>query len=56
MKQPVENANATPEEIEATLARAVPIVHDLPVITQEVAKLAYEGSIAKTHKRTECLG
>jgi hypothetical protein len=42
MKQPAENANATPEEVEATLARAVPIVHDCPVITQEVAKLAYE--------------
>src|SRR5688572_835767 len=42
MKQPVENVNATPEEIEAALARAVPIVHDSPVITQEVAKLAYQ--------------
>jgi hypothetical protein len=40
MKQPIENANATPEEIEAALARVVPIVHDSPVITQEVAKLA----------------
>jgi hypothetical protein len=42
MKQPAENANATPEEIEATLARAIPIFHDSPVMREEVAKLAYE--------------
>jgi hypothetical protein len=42
MKQPAENINATPEEVEATLERAVPIFHDSPVITQEVAKLAYK--------------
>jgi hypothetical protein len=42
MKQPAENANATPEEVEATRAREVPIFHDSPVITEEVAKLAYE--------------
>jgi Protein of unknown function (DUF2934) len=42
MKQPAENANATPEEVEATRARAVPIFHDSPVITEEIAKLAYQ--------------
>jgi hypothetical protein len=42
MKQPAENANATPEEIAATLARAVPIVYDSPVITEEIVKLAYQ--------------
>lgn len=42
MKQPAENANATPEEVEAALARAAPILHNSPIITQEVAKLAYQ--------------
>ena len=42
MKQPAENANATPEEVEATRARAVPILLTSPVITEEVAKLAYQ--------------
>jgi hypothetical protein len=42
MKQPAENANATPEEVEATRARAVPIFYDSPVIREEIAKLAYQ--------------
>ena len=41
MKQPAENANATPEEVEAARARAIPIFHDSPVIKEETAKLAY---------------
>ena len=42
MKQPAENANATPEEVEATLARTAPILHNSPVIMKEIAKLAYQ--------------
>jgi Protein of unknown function (DUF2934) len=42
MKQPSENANATPAEVEAARSRAEPIFHDSPVITEEVAKLAYQ--------------
>ena len=42
MKQPAENPNATREEVEAALARVEPIFHDSPVITEEVAKLAYQ--------------
>ena len=42
MKQPAENTNATAEEVEAALTRAIPILHNSPVITEEVAKLAYE--------------
>ena len=41
MKQPAENANATPEEVEASRARAVPILHNSSVITTEIEKLAY---------------
>jgi hypothetical protein len=42
MKQPAENTNATREEIEAARARATPISHDPTVITEEVARIAYQ--------------
>ena len=42
MKQPAENTNATPEEVGATLARAVPVFPDSQVIREEVVKLAYK--------------
>ena len=41
-KQPAENTNATREEIEAARARATPIARDPNVITQKVAKIAYQ--------------
>src|SRR5688500_14812422 len=40
--QPAENTDGNPEEVKATLVRVVPISLDSPVITEEIAKLAYK--------------